>query len=232
MAGSWPIPPTVMSQTIPRPSEHYFRKVNLEITTACNLSCPECSAATNNTGKRPAHHHPWEYFEEAAKWIHGMDSLVVIGGEPTLHPKFAEFVPRFRALFGCREMVLWTNGFQVEKHQQVIRDNFDAVYASLYDERTAPWNKRPNGGLVQFVKGNFEHLTMEQPHISLSHRGSGDICERGVHGPVTYADGKLYGCCVAMGLPDGIGVVPSENWRADVLNAPLPCSECCFSPAV
>lgn len=160
-----------------------------------------------------------------------MDSLVVIGGEPTAHPKFAEFIPRFRSLFGCREMILWTNGFKVERYADLIREHFDAVYASLYDEQTAPWNKRPNGGLVSFIKGTFEHLTMEQPHIPLSRRGSGELCERGIHGPVTYADGKLYGCCVAEGLEHGVGVTPSENWRAEILETPLPCFECCFSPA-
>lgn len=214
---------------LPQPSEAYFKKVNLEITTRCNLRCPECSAGIGIN--RVLQDHPWEYFVEAAKWIYGVDSLVCIGGEATMHSKFAEFIPKFRELFGCREMVLWTNGFLVERYADIIRDNFDAVYASLYDQRTAPWNKRPNGQLVQFVKSSFEHLTMEEPHIPRSRRGSGGLCERGIHGPVTYADGKLYGCCVAMGLDEGIGVVPSANWREEILQTPLPCHSCCFSPA-
>ncbi len=215
----------------PQPDGHYWDKVNLEITTACNLTCPECSAQTNGNGKRIPRHHPWEYFVEAAKWIYGVKTIVVIGGEPTAHPRFAEFVPRFRELFGCREMILWTNGFQVEKYKDLIAGHFDAVYASLYDERTAPWNKKPNGALIQFIKGSFEHLTMEEPHIAWSRRGSGAICERGQHGPVTYADGKLFGCCVAMAVDGGVGVTPSQNWREEIVRTPLPCGECCFSPA-
>lgn len=211
------------------PAGRIFTKVNLEITTHCNLRCPECSAGIGIN--RKLQHHPWEYFEEAARWLYGIDSLVVIGGEPTLHPQFAEFIPEFRGLFGCREMVLWTNGFRVEQYKDIIAANFDAVYASLYDEQTAPWNKKPNGQLVQFVKSSFEHLTMEEPHIPRSHRGSGAICERGVHGPITYADGKIFGCCVSMGLDEGVGVTPGPNWRAEVLATPLPCGECCFSPA-
>lgn len=215
----------------PAPSDQYFRKFNLELTTACNLSCPDCAAATNNTGKRPVHHHPWEYFVEAARWIGGVDQLVVIGGEPTAHPKFAEFVPRLRALFGCREMILWTNGFKVREYADVIAENFDQVYASLYDERTAPWNRRPNGEAVQFVQINFPSTaTMELPHTPMSDRGSGKLCERGIHGPLAYADGLIYGCCVAMAHSEGVGVRPSDQWQWEVLATPLPCSVCCFSP--
>lgn len=219
-----------ISSTFPVARE--FTKVNLELTTACNLSCPDCSAATNNSGKRPVHHHPWGYFVEAARWLRGIRSLVVIGGEPTVHPQFADLVTRFRDLFQCQELILWTNGARVAKYANVISATFDAVYGSLYDERTAPWNPKPNTKAIDFIKIAFPNTaTMEEPHVPMSRRGSGAICERGIHGPITYADGKIYGCCVAMGLPDGIGVTPSENWRNEVLQTPLPCGDCCFSPA-
>jgi len=221
-----------MSGPLPRPSEHYWRKVNLEVTTVCNLTCPECSALTNGSGLRKQAHHPWEYFVEAAKWIYGVESLVCTGGEATSHPKFAEFIPKFRELFGCREMILWTNGFKVQQYADIIRDNFDAVHASLYDYHTAPWIKRPNTELVNFVKANYNHLTMEEPHVPRARRGSGDICDRGIHGPITYADGKLYGCCVAVGIEGGVGVTPSENWRTAVLATQLPCATCFLSPAI
>lgn len=216
----------------PQPSEQYFRKVNLEITTVCNLTCPECSAATNGSGRRKAVHHPWEYFEEAARWLRGTESVVITGGEPTSHPKFAEFAPRFRALFGCRELILWTNGFKVKQYADLIRQTFDVVHTSLYDERTAPWNKKPNGDMVQFIKGEFRNATMEEPHIQLiDETRSGAICGRGIHGPITYADGKLWGCCVAPGLPSGRGLEPSQNWRDELMRLPLACGECGFSPA-
>lgn len=205
-------------------------KVNLEMTTVCNLACPECAAGINMSLRKHVH-HPWEYFVAAARWLFGIRSLVVIGGEPTAHPKFAEFVPKFRALFGCQEMILWTNGFKVQEYAEVIKANFDAVYASLYDEKTAPWIKRSNAADIQFVKLNFNHQTMEEPHVPRSRRGSGAICERGIHGPIAYADGKIHGCCVSPGLPEGIGIEPSADWRERILRAPLPCSECCFSPA-
>lgn len=217
---------------LPRPSAHYFRKCNLEMTTVCNLTCPECSAATNGSGMRKQRHHPWEYFVEAARWIYGVESLVITGGEATSHPKFAEFIPRFRELFGCREMILWTNGFKVKEYADLIAANFDAVYASLYDEHTAPWIKRPNTDLVTFIKTTFNHATMELPHVPRARRGSGDICDRGEHGPFAYADGKLYGCCVAPGLAEGIGITPSLDWKREILETPLPCATCFLSPSL
>ncbi len=182
-------------------------------------------------GLRKHEHHPWEYFEQAAKWLYGIDSVVCIGGEPTSHPKFGEFAPKFRALFGCRELILWTNGFKAQEHAEALKC-FDAVYATLYDDRTAPWlnPKKHNTEAFNFIKINYPNLTNEEPHVPRSHRGSGDICERGIHGPIAYADGKIYGCCVAVGLKEGIGVVPSDNWKQEVLATQLPCQECCFSP--
>ncbi len=206
-----------------------LNKVNLELTTVCNLACPECAAGIN-MGLRKHVHHPWEYFVEASKWLYGIHTVVVIGGEPTSHPKFAEFVPKFRELFGCEELILWTNGFKVPQYTDLIKKVFDAVYVSLYDEINAPWNKRPNTDLVTFVKNTFTNSTMELAHTPRSSRGGGGVCERGIHGPIAYADGLIHGCCVSPGLPEGKGIVPSENWRTEVLALELPCKECCFSP--
>ena len=217
-----------MSLTLPQPTEHYYRHVNLELTTACDLKCPDCAAGM--TWRKPVH-HPWEYFVEAAKWIKPIEILTVIGGEPTLHPKFAEFVPKFRELFGVwGKLILWTDGWGVEKYKDLIAETFDVVHGSLYDEHTAPWNKRPNTEKIILIKNTFNHATMEEPHVPRTRRGSGRICDKGMHGPITYADGKFYGCCVAMGYPEGIGVVPSPTWREDLLKVPLPCDVCMFSP--
>lgn len=220
--------PTTLD-TRPRPSPQYFRMLNLEITTVCNLACPDCSAGIN-MGLRRAVHHPWSYFVEAAPWLQGFEELIVIGGEPTSHPDFAEIVPRLRSLFGCKRLVLWTNGFKAREYEALIQSEFDAVYASLYDAHTAPWNKRPNGDLVQFVKDHFEHRTMELPHIPRARRGFGGICERGEHGPILYADGLIYGCCVSQSIAGGRGIKPGPHWRQEILDTPLPCQDCFLSP--
>lgn len=212
----------------PKPSEQYWRKVNLEFTSRCNLRCPDCSAGIGFK-HRVLKDNDWDYFVEAARWLYGIESLVIIGGEPTMGAHFEEYIPKFRELFGCKEMILWTNGYKAKEYAETLKC-FDAVYASLYDERTAPWNKRPNTDALVFIKSSYNHATMEEPHISRDRSGSGRICDRGIHGPVTYADGKFYGCCVAVGYEEGIGVTPSEKWREELLATPLPCDVCMFSP--
>lgn len=210
------------------PTPREFDKVNLELTTACNLTCPDCSAQTNgNASARRARHHSMEYFVEAAKWLRGIDTVVVIGGEPTAHPKFAEIVPQLRDLFGCRDLILWTNGYRTAKYADLIKQTFDKVYASIYDAESGhDWNKKSNRAAVELIAPDS---IAAAPHVTWTHRGGGGICERGVHGPITYADGKIYGCCVAMAIPSGIGVEPGPNWREEVLRTSLPCVDCCFS---
>ena len=158
------------------PTPREFTKVNLELTTACNLTCPDCSAGTNGSGLRKVVHHPWEYFADAARWLQGIDSVVVIGGEPTAHPKFAEIAPKLRELFGCRELILWTNGFKVEKFRDLIKRTFDLVYASIYDAESGhEWNKKTNRVAVELIQPD---AIAAAPHVPFSRRGSGQICER------------------------------------------------------
>lgn len=207
------------------PTSREFDKVNLELTTQCNLRCPDCAAGVGLG--RKLQHHPMEYFIEAGKWLHGIPTVVVIGGEPTAHPKFAEIVPRLRELFGCREMILWTNGYRVAKYADLIKRTFDKVYASIYDTESGhAWNKKSNRAAVELIAPD---AIAAAPHVTWTSRGGGGICERGVHGPITYADGKIYGCCVAMAISSGIGVTPGPSWREEVLRTPLPCADCCFS---
>ena len=209
------------------PTPREFTKVNLELTTACNLTCPECAAQTNGSGARKAVHHPLSYFENAGKWLYGINSVVAIGGEPTAHPKFAEIVPKLRELFGCRELVLWTNGYRVAKYADLIKRTFDLVYGSIYDAASGhEWNKKPNRSAIELIAPD---QIASGPHVEWASRGGGGICERGIHGPIAYADGKIFGCCVAMAIPSGIGVEPGPNWREEVLKTPLPCADCCFS---
>ena len=104
--------------------------VSLELTTACDRACPECCC---NIPHRPAVHHPWEYFEAAAKVIYGVERVHLSGGEPTYHPQFAEFVPDMRRLSGFQtadeaeaNRVAFVNDF-------MLRPEFTAIYGGLTD---------------------------------------------------------------------------------------------------
>ena len=190
--------------------------VNLDITTHCNRRCADCCC---NIGQRPTRHHLWSYFEDAAKWLHGIERIHLTGGEPTAHPQFAEFAPRFRELFGCETLTLGTNGYRVRELESTLHC-FDEIYASRY-----PGNDAEVGWLV----ANFKVKLFDGEFTPRSRRGSGAVCARGTSETVAYADGKLYGCCVAPGIPGAVGVTPSADWKERAVGLPLPCNDCWFS---
>ena len=83
----------------------------MDITTRCNRRCVDCCAGIGIN--RVLQHHSWSYFQRAAKHFYGIDRVNLTGGEPTAHPQFEEYVPGFKALFGCRLLTLSTNGYKV-----------------------------------------------------------------------------------------------------------------------
>jgi len=91
--------------------------INLDLTTACNFSCPFCvDSKLINVGKSLT-------LEEVQKTIdtlhsHGLLSVILIGGgEPTLHKDFEEIV---RYLKSRRLQIgIATNGSRLEKIQAV-----------------------------------------------------------------------------------------------------------------
>lgn len=167
--------------------------------------------------------HPWEYFERLAEIVRGtVYMLHLTGGEPTAHPQFAEFVPRFKGLFGAQSMTMWTNGYRVRENAHVLR-HFDEIWATKYGE--------DNAAEIDWLKANYKTLYCDAPHVERSHRGTGRPCERGLtHPGAAFANGRFYPCCVGPGIPGAASIEPTRNWRQDVLSVPMPCSDCWFSP--
>lgn len=166
-------------------------------------------------------HHPWEYFERAASYIYGIHRVHVTGGEPTTHPKFAEFIPHFRSLFGCSVLTLQTDGFKTIQHHETLK-HFDHIYPSLYDDR--------NRGAVGIIQISFPSTEWAGEFTPRSRRGSGAVCFRGLSDTVSYADGLFHGCCVSPGIPGAQTLEPCRDWRDKILGLPLPCGDCFFSP--
>ncbi len=196
--------------------------VNLEITTHCDQRCPNCCSGIGIN--RVLQHHPWEYFEKAAKVLYGMPRVNLTGGEPTLHPKFAEFLPRFKALFGCKRLTMNTDGFLVEKYRDVIEKHVDGLDFSDYHR-----GPRFESKVVPLVN-IFDAGKGASNFLSRSHRGNGDPCYRAWHrrdGGIAYADGRIFGCCVAPGI-DGAGSIEPEPGWMDRIPAP-PCADCWWS---
>jgi len=202
--------------------------VNLDLTTNCDRRCPNCCAGVGIN--RKLQHHPWEYFEVAADALRGIERVNLTGGEPTLHPKFAEFVPKFKALFGCKTLAMTTDGWGVAKHFDIISANFDEIDFSYY---------HTNPGALALIRHQMQHIKLNVFDAGLDAAGftprdkigGGGACGRAYwrSGTVAYADGRIFGCCVAPGIDGAVGIDPLPGWDMAIPHTPLPCDRCWFS---
>lgn len=196
----------------------------MDLTTHCDRRCPNCCCGIGIN--RILQHHPWSYFEHVAPYLQGIERVNLTGGEPTAHPAFAEFVPKFKALFGCQRLTLSTDGFRVKRHADVIRACFDEVHFSDYHTKPAALVQLEASGVRLSVypaganAGNF---------TPRSRRGNGNPCARGFSETVAYADGRFWPCCVSPGLDGTEGLLPCVDWREKVQQLDMGCRECFFS---
>lgn len=171
-------------------------------------------------GMRPAKHHPWGYFTHIAPYIFGVERIDLFGGEPTTHPKFAEFVPRFKELFGCKVLSMTTDGFKVQKYAEVLKC-FDFIQATPYDAKNQP--------AIDFLTANYDTRLFPGNFIPRSRIGGGKPCGRGQGETVCYADGKFWPCTPGPGIVGNVGLEPCEDWREKLLSVPMACSSCFLS---
>ncbi len=214
-----------------------MRKISaiaLDITTACNLHCPECCCRVH---ERPAVHYPYSYFTDLASWIYGIDRVDLTGGEPTCHPQFPLYVPRFKALFGCKQLTLETNGFQCQKYANVLH-HFDAIRLSRYEDNRAEcdWvlENFPCGGRTYVQNGStcveIGVEPDERKHISRERRGAGGRCMLGTFEFALFTEGKFWPCRLGPAVKGARGIEPCVGWERKILEMEVPCQECWFSP--
>ncbi len=204
--------------------------VTIDVTTHCNRRCENCCAGIGIN--RALEHHDWAYFERAAKFLYGIDRVNMTGGEPTAHPYFDQLASKFRKMFGCNKLTLSTNGYQAKRYWMIIAEAFDWVDFSDYGD---------NGHALKWLKETGLHVNVYPAgtngvhFISRARRGTGKACFRACSesGTVAYANGQVYGCCVAPGITGAQGLQYSNDITqishvvADQL--PLPCGECFFA---
>jgi uncharacterized radical SAM superfamily Fe-S cluster-containing enzyme len=95
----------------------------LEITQACNLRCPTCYA--------DAHGHDYMTPAEASRRLDAffaaqgrLDVLMISGGEPTIHPRFAEMLD-LALSYPIGRVLVNTNGLRLFQKREVV----DAIAA-------------------------------------------------------------------------------------------------------
>jgi hypothetical protein len=115
-----------------------YRLANLEmhVVHSCNLVCESCSHYSNQGHKGEIS------LEQADAWMLAWSGRLnprdfsLLGGEPTIHPDLAHFVPLARRHWPRAHLRLVTNGFFLHRHPQlpvVLQQDPDAcIYLSLH----------------------------------------------------------------------------------------------------
>jgi len=113
------------------PGEHAPLSINLDLTTACNYRCTHCIDwdILNSRFK-----HEEQALEDSLRAMvsRGMRSVILIGGgEPTVHPRFAHFAGLLKDL-GCQIAVV-SNGSRGDKLLEIAPelDERDWIRLSL-----------------------------------------------------------------------------------------------------
>ncbi len=89
---------------------------NIVLTNLCNLSCPYCFAGELRA--EDVQYLSEGQLDQIAAFLRRSHAREVglIGGEPTLHPRFGEMATRLVEEFSFRKVFVYTNGIHLEKY--------------------------------------------------------------------------------------------------------------------
>lgn len=101
------------------------KTIQIEVTNACNLRCANCT--------RFVGHHKKPFFmdiDTVRKAILSLEGfkygIGLMGGEPTLHPRFPEICKIYQELIPDKnKRQFWTNGFGWKKYEKLIYETFE-----------------------------------------------------------------------------------------------------------
>jgi hypothetical protein len=203
-----------------------IKSINLAITDRCNRNCPDCCCDV----PRIKEHWDatWEYLAGVAECIRGIGRVILTGGEPSLHPRFADWVRPMKTLFKGSKFCIETNGAMFRTCPDVFEE-FDEVVASQYDPPFASPNQAGIQYITGFLRGKRTQLYVRHvKHALRTARGKGS-CHRGTGEWVSIYKGNAYPCCMGWGIDGAQSVVVTKSWMEDVKKIPLPCSTCFFA---
>lgn len=92
-------------------SVHISNRIYYEITSVCNLNCIHCSDMLQEIRGRFLPCQDLCNFHQKVKDRFGINSVVLTGGEPTLHPEFFRII---EILAPNNAMIITTNGINID----------------------------------------------------------------------------------------------------------------------
>jgi GTP 3',8-cyclase len=108
--------------------------LRLSVTDRCDLRCAYCMPSDFSGYEEPEH---WLNFDEIERLVglfarFGLRRVRLTGGEPLMRNGLASLARRIKAIPGVEDLSLSTNGTQLRKHGQALRDaGVDRLNVSL-----------------------------------------------------------------------------------------------------
>ena len=108
-----------------------IRNLEIHLAHSCNLACESCSHYSNQG------HKGLLGLDEAGEWMAAWsgrlapETFSLLGGEPAIHPRLADFVPLARAAWPSAKLRLVTNGFLLARHPELPRRLAEAGQAHI-----------------------------------------------------------------------------------------------------
>lgn len=136
-----------------------IKKVFLEVTSRCNLSCENC---VRNAWNEPLGDMKPETFDRVMEDLSALPELreVYFGGygEPLLHPDFEKMLERIKSL-GVR-VTLSTNGTLIteEKAKALIDLRIDRIYVSMDSPKADLFREIRGGADLDLVMENLKRV--------------------------------------------------------------------------
>jgi hypothetical protein len=221
-----------------------INKIQVPIVRMCNRRCPDCCAREQLTWYNKSITKKEISFEElewAGEMIGKIDEIEITGGEPTLHPRFAELTNNLTETFQCDNFMLVSNGwlFGQDASKLELLLKYRTVWISHYTEHYVAvsggaTNTREVEIISKFMQENgredWQPYTVHAHHPFSAPPYGGTPCGHYPSNMIAYFDGRIYGCCVAWSLPyKGISTPLDKNWRDRLPEIDLPCEQCFLS---
>ncbi|MDB4345280.1 radical SAM protein [bacterium] len=168
---------------------------DIHIIHACNLSCKNCSVldfkfGDDQEGKNVNTFMTYEQVvkqvELIKKWGYQLETLKILGGEPTTHPKFPEIVDFLMDSKVAKEVWVNTNGLNFSEKVISACSKLDKVLITLYplvntkvDQLTA---YRSSGISNRFQRTHinlmttFEKFGVGLPNVEYTQEGNWKMC--------------------------------------------------------
>ena len=194
--------------------------------------CPDCAHNTplRTKDKSIPNYVLGKEITESSRFFKGC-KIKLTGGEPTLHPHFPQIVQLFRNTFDSPSLEMDTNGFNCIKYIDYLK-YFDKICFSHYIKGDFFTEAEDNTGILNVLKER-DDIKLDVFDIDFFHRRNINTkskpCYRAEIETVSYMDGLIFPCCIGLGNSNAVGIIPSENWKKEILNVPFNCDKCLFA---